>query len=84
MVEPDIYEALTPILRRVFGQADLVAHPTLTARDVIGWDSFKHVELILEVEEAFVIRVRLREQSDLRSLADLAALILSKRQGGTT
>lgn len=80
MTENDIYGVLTGILREVFGQPDLVAHPGMTARDVIGWDSFRHVEVILAVEEAFGIRIRLREQQDLNALSDLADIIAAKLQ----
>ncbi|MBC7634942.1 MAG: acyl carrier protein [Acetobacteraceae bacterium] len=80
MAESDIYAALTRILRAVFVRDDLVATPELTARDVIGWDSFRHVELVMAVEETFDIKIRLREQSSLRALSDLAALIATKLQ----
>ena len=80
MTDIEIYAELTRILRSVFGRADLVATPELTANDVIGWDSFRHVEIVLQVEESFAIKLRLREQSDLQTLADLAALIKGKLQ----
>ena len=80
MTPPEIFAELTRIMRVVFARGDIVATPGLTASDVIGWDSFRHVELIMEVEEAFGINIRLREQSNLGSPGDLAALIAAKLQ----
>jgi acyl carrier protein len=78
MTEPEIYEALTTIFRDVFLRDDLTLNPTLSAKDVDGWDSFKQIEIIIAVEEQFGIKFRTREMDGLNNVGDLVHLIASK------
>ena len=47
MTELDIYRALTEIMHDVFLRDDIVLTPTLAAKDVAGWDSFKQIEIVI-------------------------------------
>jgi acyl carrier protein len=76
--ESEIYRSLTRIFHEVFERNDLVLTPTLTAKDVVGWDSFKQVEIIMTCEERFGIRFTTRELDSLNSLGDLATLLAAK------
>jgi len=78
MTEPEIYEALTTIFRDVFLRDDLVLNPTLSAKDVDDWDSFKQIEIIIAVEEQFGLKFRTREMDSLNNVGDLVQLITSK------
>ena len=80
MTEAEVYEALTAIFRTVFGRADMVLSPTLSARDVPGWDSFKQIEVMMAVEERFAIELSTGDIDRLRNVGDLAGIVLS-RQG---
>ncbi|HYM73491.1 MAG TPA: acyl carrier protein [Stellaceae bacterium] len=78
MPEPEIYATLTTIFRDVFLRDDLVLTPELNARDVADWDSFKHIEIIIAVQEHYGIKFRTRELDSLNSVGDLVRLIASK------
>jgi acyl carrier protein len=69
-----VYE-LTEIFREVFLRDDLVLKPDFTAKDIDGWDSFKHIEIIIAVEERFGIKMTTRELDNLRSVGDLINVI---------
>ncbi len=43
-----------------------------------SWDSLKHMELILRLEEEFQIRLSSREVAEIHSLEDLVQIIASK------
>jgi acyl carrier protein len=78
MAEPEIYETLTTIFRDVFLRDDLVLSPELSAKDIAGWDSFKHIEIIIAVQEHYGITFRTRELDSLNNVGDLVRLIVSK------
>jgi acyl carrier protein len=78
MTEPEIYEILTTIFRDVFLRDDLDLTPTLSAKDVPDWDSFKQIEIIIAVEGHFGIKFRTREMDSLNNVGDLVQLIASK------
>jgi acyl carrier protein len=68
-------DALTPrlqeVFREVFRQPDLTISRTMTAADVQGWDSLRHIELIVAVETAFSVRFKTVEVSRLQTVGDL-------------
>lgn len=68
-------EHLTPrlqdVFREVFRRPDLVITREMTAADVAGWDSLRHIELIVAVETTFGVRFKTVEVSRLQSVGDL-------------
>ena len=83
MTEAEIYTFLRQVFAEVFNRGDIDVHPALTARDVIGWDSFRQVEINLALEEKFNIRIRTREMQDVANIGDLVALVARKRAAST-
>jgi acyl carrier protein len=78
MPDDAIYASLTEIFRDVFRNEDMVLTPALSAKDVKGWDSFKHIEIMIAVEEKFSIKFRARELESLKNIGDLATAIETK------
>jgi acyl carrier protein len=72
---PNLYGDLARIVREVLMRDDIEIGPTTTAADVVGWDSLKHVEIILQVEEKYGIDMPLAEVSRARTVGDLVNLI---------
>ena len=78
MTASEVYQRLTTVLQQVFDDDELQATPDLTASDVEGWDSLKHVRLVLSVEKAFHISFAASEIGNLKNIGDLATLIEAK------
>jgi len=74
----DILARLTEIFHDVFLDDDLTISPQTTAKDVEGWDSVSHIDMILNVEKTFGVRFSSREVSRLQNVGELAALIAAK------
>jgi len=78
LTEDEVYQQLTQIFRDVFMRDDMTLHADLTARDVPGWDSFKQIEIIIAVEEAYNFKFRTREIDSLHNVGDLVRTVLTK------
>ena len=78
MESSEVYTRLTSLFRKVFDNDEIVASPELTANDVEGWDSLRHVRLMLSVERAFGIKFSAYEVNRLRNVGQLAKLIQDK------
>jgi acyl carrier protein len=52
--------------------------PGLTAADIEGWDSFRHMEIVLAAEDRWGIRFGTRELDGLRCVDDLVRVIAAK------
>jgi acyl carrier protein len=62
----------------VFDDDTIEVTPTLTAKDVDGWDSLNHIRLILTVEKAFNVKVSTSEIGSLENVGDLVKLIKAR------
>ena len=78
MSDPKIMTKLVQILRDVLEDPDLVVQPDTSASTVPGWDSMKHVRIVMAVEERFGIRLTTREINRLRNVGDLATVIAQR------
>jgi acyl carrier protein len=76
--EAAIYTALTEIFNDVFMRDDMHLTPSLSAKDVEGWDSFKQIEIMVSVEERFGIKLNTREIDALKNVGDLAGTVARK------
>jgi acyl carrier protein len=78
MSQAKIYSFLNQVFADVFRRDDVELHPGLSAKDVVGWDSLRQVEINLALEEKFNIRIRTREMRDVSNIGDLVALVARK------
>jgi long-chain acyl-CoA synthetase len=72
---PDVAAEVLAIAARVFRVAPDSLSLRSAPKDVAGWDSFTHINLIMSVEQHFACRISARQVSGLRNLADLAAVV---------
>lgn len=78
MDEAAIYDRLSEIMEDVFDDDSIVATPTLSAKDVDGWDSLTHIRLILTVEKAFNVKFSTSEIGKMQTVGDLVTLIKAR------
>lgn len=78
MNRPEIFEALTTIFRRAMADESIVLEPQTSPSDIPKWDSFRYVDIILEIEAVLGIKIRSREANKLRNVGEMVTLIESK------
>jgi acyl carrier protein len=69
---------LQDVFRRVLNQPALVLTRELSATDVKGWDSLKHVELMVSIESAFGIRFKTAEVGAMDDVGELIDMVTAK------
>jgi acyl carrier protein len=78
----DLYDDLQRVFRTVFDDDGLVLHDAMTAQDVDGWDSMRHIHLIIAIEHLFKIKFANAEISGLngddQNIGTLRSLIARK------
>lgn len=74
----DVVEKLTNSFRRVFEQETLVLRQEMTAKDVPGWDSLAHIDLIMDIEEEFGVRFTVDDIADLKNVGEMVQLLERK------
>jgi acyl carrier protein len=77
MDEPAIYAALAKIFHEIFGH-EIQVTPTLSAKDTPGWDSFRHIDIIMAVEGCFALEFTTTELDAMRSLGDMEQMVMAR------
>ena len=75
MTHPEIHQKLTSVFRDVFEDPALEISDATTAKDVEGWDSIMHVNLIVAVEKSFATSFTTKDIKALANVGDFIQLI---------
>ncbi len=78
MDDQTVLNTLNDIFRDLFGDDDMTVTRATSAGDVPGWDSLKHISLIVAVEDRFGIRIGTAELESLTNVGDLVTTIAAK------
>ena len=66
------------VFQSVFDDPNLMVARETTAKDVEGWDSLSHIDLIVAVEREFKIKFTLAEVAGMKNVGELMDLIARK------
>jgi acyl carrier protein len=73
-----ISKRLKRIILRELNLEDYPLEDSMTATQVPGWDSLKHVTILAAIEEEYKIRLRTLEVVRLKTIGELQNLINKK------
>lgn len=76
----DVKKELNQVFCEVFGNPKIVISEEMTSNNIVGWDSFSHMNLIASIEIHFDIEFTQREAIGFKNVGELINSISSKRQ----
>ncbi len=74
----ELLQRLTPIFQEVFSNPGLQITDSTSSKDVEGWDSFAHINLMMEIESALKVKFSTKELGELSRVGDLIRILESK------
>ena len=78
MTRTDVYDKLQVVFEDVFDDDDIAIGDSTSSRDVAGWDSMHHINLVLLTEQEFGIKFTTAEVARLANVGEFVDLILGK------
>jgi acyl carrier protein len=78
MTREEVKDTLRGIFAKVLNEPMIVINDDMTTNDIEAWDSVTNMTIISEVEEAFCIKLKLREIIKMKNIGALCDTILSK------
>ena len=77
----EIIEELQNIFRGIFDDEALIISRDTTAEDIDAWDSLTHLQLVMEVEQAFNIKFKTSQLKNMPNVGAMIDAIMELRQG---
>ena len=59
---------------------EVLKHESSTSKDVDGWDSLTHMQIIAQIEKHFGVRFNFREVIKFKNVGDLCSALLTKME----
>ena len=78
MNNEQIFEKVNQVFRTIFKDDGILVTRDTTAKDIAGWDSITHLDIITGMEEAFQVEITGFEVMNLNNVGDLLDLIAQK------
>lgn len=78
MNNEQIFEKVNGVFRTTFKDDTILVNRETTAKDIAGWDSITHLDIITGMEEAFQVEITGFEVMNLNNVGDLLDLLAQK------
>lgn len=74
----DMIARVDSVFRRVFKNESISVQRATTAKDIAGWDSITHLDIISGMEEEFKVEITGFEVMNMSNVGDLYDLLTQK------
>ena len=78
MEENVVVSRMNKVFREVFDNPEIEIFDEMTSSDVVGWDSFSHINLITSLEIEFDIEFTQQEAFGFKTVGELKQAIEAK------
>ncbi|NJL86457.1 MAG: acyl carrier protein [Leptolyngbyaceae cyanobacterium SM1_1_3] len=78
MNRDQVHKQLTEVFQDVFDDDEIEIENSTSARDISGWDSMNHINLVLGAEQEFGVKFKTAEVAQLANVGEFVDLILAK------
>ena len=75
MSRDEIFTRLNEVFQDVFGDDDITVTDEMTAADVEGWDSLRHITLLAAVEDEFDIEFSMGQTVKMKNVGEMVDYI---------
>ncbi len=74
----DQWQELTSVFQMVFDNPHIHLNENTTSEDIVGWDSFSHVNLISAIEDHFKVQFSQSEAFNFKNVGELMTTLQQK------
>ncbi len=78
MSREEVFQKLNEVFREEFDDEEILVKEDTTAKDIEGWDSLEHIDLIAAVEDAFSVHFSMAEVTSMKNVGEMADRIMEK------
>lgn len=71
-----VYNRLNKVFRDVFDDENISLSDETTSKDIDGWDSFEHINLLVAIEDEFSFKFPMSKVINLKNVGEVVDIIL--------
>ena len=77
-----VHDELERVFRDVFGDESIVLTDETTAKDIAGWDSLGHINLMFSIEERFGVQFEGNQLAEFANVGELERFLEANGHAG--
>jgi acyl carrier protein len=81
MTREEVYAKLLPVFKDVFDDSSIKLNDQTTSKDIMGWDSLAHIQLISAVQDEFETTFSVEDAANLKNVGELVDIVLKSLEG---
>jgi acyl carrier protein len=74
----NLHDRLEAVFQNIFNDDEFVLEDSKTAKDVAGWDSVAHINLMFAIEQEFRVQFSGNELADFANLGELKSWLAAR------
>jgi acyl carrier protein len=74
----NVRERMNRVFREIFEDPTISLRDETTARDIELWDSLRHIDLIMRLEDEFQLRFTVDDITGLKNVGEMIAMLERK------
>jgi acyl carrier protein len=74
----NVRDSMNKVFREIFDDPTISLKDETTAQDIEGWDSLRHIDLIMQLEEEFNLRFTVDDITGLKNVGEMIAMLERK------
>ena len=78
ITESEIITRMNAVVMDILDLSDLSLRREMTAKEIEGWDSLAHINIIVGMENEFGVKFKLADVKTLRNIGDFIDLVKTK------
>jgi acyl carrier protein len=79
MSREQIFEQLNTIFHEIFDNKSIIVTEMTAAKDVEGWDSLEHINIISAVEQEFDLKFTMGEVIGMKNVGEMVNIIMERK-----
>ena len=76
MTREEVYAKLLPVFKDVFDDRSIKINDSTTSKDIMGWDSLMHIQLISAIRDEFQIELSVEDAVNLKDVGEMVNMLL--------
>lgn len=80
MTREEVYAKLLPVFKDVFDDRSIRISDFTTSKDIMGWDSLMHIQLIASVQDEFEVDFSVEDAANMKNVGELVDMILKAKE----